>query len=127
MRMKLWYVSMISVAEMVFHFGCTPAKTHTAQGKKIPETIAITPSTFRCSATVLENNNDAVNFKITKMLEEGSSLFYSVSAGDTIEAVFHSANESNFSSGNAVELLIEERIKMNSEKPEFIIRQVRKQ
>ena len=109
-----------------YYSACAPAKQQApAPEKKLPGTVSMTPSSFRCEGVVIEINSKSVNFAVSKILEQGSSLFYSVSAGDTIQATFQSPNKNNFAPQQHIELLIEERVMMNSEKPEFIVRQIK--
>jgi len=116
-------ILMVIIASLT---GCkTTENQNPESGKKLPGTVAITPSSFRCEGTVIESNPKSMNFKVTKMLEQGSSLFYSVSAGDTLLANFQSQNKSNYPAMKKLEMLIEERVMLNSEKPEFIIRQIK--
>ena len=106
--------------------GCKTAENQTPEsGKKLPGTVAITPSSFRCEGIVIESDSKSINFKVAKMLEQGSSLFFSVSAGDTLVANFQSQNKTNYPAMKKLEMLIEERVMLNSEKPEFIIRQIK--
>jgi len=127
MRVKLPAFLVLIVVEILFHSSCTPAKNQTTPENKLPGTMAITPSSFRCAGTVMESNSQSVRFVVTKIIERGSSLFYPVSAGDTLTAIFQSRKKNNFSAGTPVELLIEERLKMNSEIPEFIVRSIQSQ
>ena len=115
---------LILIAAIKFS-GCAPVKNQT-QGteKKLPGSIAITPSSFRCEATVIKSDQKSVSIVIDKILQRGSSLFYDVSAGDTIMAVFQTPNKKSFPPSAKVEMLIEERVMLNADKPEFIVKQI---
>ena len=117
----IFYAAFLIVL-LMFHFGCAPSKK---QSQEPAVKMAITPSSFRCTGNVIESKPESLTFAVKKITERGSSLFYSVSAGDTIEAIFlQSSPVTNISSGKEVELLIEERLKLNSEKPEFVVKQI---
>jgi hypothetical protein len=123
-RMKL--ITVLWMMGIGFYSGCAPAKQQSqVPEKKLPGTIAMSPSSFRCEGVVIESNSKSVKFAVSKILEQGSSLFYSVSAGDTIQANFQSLNKTNYPPVKNVELLIEERVMLNSEKPEFIVREIK--
>ena len=117
---------MVIVVEFLFQSSCTPGKNETAPEKKLPGTMAITPSSFRCSGIVMESNSQSVHFVVTQIIERGAALFYPVDAGDTLTAISQSPVK-YFIPGKTVELLIEEKLKMNSEIPEFIVRSIQRQ
>ena len=113
------------MAITVFHFSCTPSKKQSHEPeKKLPGTVAITPSSFRCSGSVIESKPESVSLVVNEIKQRGSSLFYAVNPSDTIEAVFLSPTKNKFPSGSLITLLIEERLKMNSEKPEFVVKNI---
>ena len=114
------------MALIAFYYGCAPSKKAPSEKEeKLPGTIAMSPSSFRCQAIVIECAQKEINIVVTKILEQGSSLFYSVSKGDTLTAVFQSTNNHIYPPSTPVEMHIEERIKMNSEKPEFVIKHIK--
>jgi hypothetical protein len=123
---RLDLLSVVLIISTVYYSGCAPAKQPApAPEKKLPGTVSMTPSSFRCEGVVIESNSKTVNFAVSKLLEQGSSLFYSVSAGDTILANFQTMNKTSYPAMKNVELMIEERVMLNSEKPEFIVRQIK--
>jgi hypothetical protein len=117
---------IIFISSITFESGCAPTKKQSQEPeKKLPGTIAISPSSFQCVGTVIESDERTINFSVIKILQRGSSLIYPVSAGDTIVAIFQSTNKTDFSNLKSVELVVEERLKLNSEKPEFVVKQIR--
>ena len=106
---------------------CSSSSTVTHEkSKTLPSSdVALTPSSFRCSAKILSVDSNRVLLFISEILQHGSSLFYSVSGGDTLHAEFISKNEKSPALNTSVEAVIEERLKLNSDKPDFVIRQYR--
>src|SRR6187399_687263 len=83
---------ILGMVLLAFLTACKTAKNETPESTtKLPGDVAISPSTFRCEGSVLESNSKSIHIKVTKMVEQGSSLFYSVSAGDTLLASFQTA------------------------------------
>lgn len=93
--------------------------------KKLPGTVSPAPGTFRCEVIPLAMpDSDRVILVVQKIIEQGAALFYAVNSGDTIETVFIPSDKINFEKGITVQVVIEERLKLNSELPEFRIRKV---
>jgi hypothetical protein len=123
--LKLQSTTIFFIAVIVIHSSCASTKKQSQEPEKqLPGTVSITPSSFRCSGTVIKSNPESVIFVVKEISARGSSLFYAVNSGDTIQAVFLSPNKNIFSPGSIIKSLIEERLKMNSEKPEFIVKQI---
>src|SRR5215468_8552490 len=102
---------VILIACIFQSFGCTSSKMQSAPDKKLPGTVALTPSSFRCEGVVISSDPKAIQVAISKVTERGSSLFYNVSAGDTIDVVYQSPDKLNYPNSKQVEMLIEERPK----------------
>jgi len=122
----LIFLIVIPAGVSFFFQSCTSVKknsTITQQGTKLPSEAAITPSSFRCEAIVLSNDSSEISLKIGKILQRGAALYFEVGSGDTIAAKYASRDKENIITGSALEILVEERQKMNSEKPDFILRQ----
>jgi len=125
-KKAVYFLLIIIIHFLTFSPGCKTAKNDSSEsGKKLPGDVAIAPSTFRCQGIVVASNSQTVSIQITKMLEQGSSLFYSVNNGDTVEARFQSPNKTDYSAMKNVEAVIEERVTLNSAIPEFIVRQIK--
>lgn len=123
---RLNFIPFLLIISFGYHSGCAPVKQQSpATEKKLPGTVSMNPSSFRCEGVVIESNSKSINFVISKILQQGSSLFYPVSAGDTLVATFQSPGKNIYAPQKHVELMIEERVMLNSDKPEFIVRQIK--
>ena len=117
---------LILIYAVLFLVSCSPVKQTLPPGKTpFPSDAAIAPSSFRCEGIFIAADSKKNLLLISKMLGQGSSLFYAVSAGDTIDAKFISRNEKPPAINSPVEAVLEERLKLNSDKPDFIIRQIK--
>src|SRR5689334_229010 len=125
----LIFVMVVTAGTSFFFQSCAPVKngsTPPQNSTDLPRDVAIPPSSFRCEATVLSTDTVAIIIKIDKMIQQGSSLFYMLGSGDTIEVKNNSPEKENIAAGSAFEVVIEERLKLNSDKPDFILLQVLK-
>lgn len=106
---------------------CRTSKLSTVkedQKKELPAAISLPPSSFLCEAKVIGLDSLQSKLLIMNMIRHGAALYYSVGIGDTIQAKIYSYQRSNLSVNSITELVIEERLKLNSEIPDFIIRQI---
>ncbi len=92
--------------------------------KKLPAAIAVSPSSFHCEVKIIEIDSLQLRIMLRKIIQQGSTLFYSVVAGDTIRTRM-TGNRIIITPGDSIlEMIIEERLKLNSEIPEFIVKQI---
>lgn len=109
-----------------FTISCLPGKpassTETTE-KKPPGDLSLTPSTFYCEGKILAVDSNTLLVRIEKIIRQGSALFYPVSAGDTVTVKQNSLEQWKPLPGSSKAMLIEERLRLNAEKPDFILRQ----
>ena len=107
-----------------------------ASNQKLPGTLSISPKMFRVNAVLTaEPEVDSLNQKtvytlfILDVVERGSSLSLLAAAGDTIQGEsFHSISslKTAINKGDKVVAFIEEQLKLNSDRPTLVIRDIRK-
>ena len=116
---------LFTLATGIIWQSCFSHQPSASTGKRLPEEDSMTPSSFQCEARLIRMDSSAATIVIMSMLHEGSALFYSVGVGDTIDAKYslHKPLKNN----SLIKMTIEERLKMNSEKPDFIITSVKYQ
>jgi len=106
---------------------CSPAKrtgTTKEEEKKTPSNPSISPSSFHCTVKVLSAGPDEIHLRITRVMSRGSSLIYPVGDGDTLTARNLSAEKITMRLDSISEMLLEERLKLNSGTPDFIITKI---
>ncbi len=122
----IFSATLIFEALLLFS-SCSP-KTMSAsndeQNKEPPSSVSLSPSSFLCEAKVIGLDSLRSTILIRKIIQQGAALFYSVGIGDTIQAKIYTYQRNNLSIDSITELVIEERLKINSEIPDFIIRQI---
>lgn len=115
------------LATFIWLFACSgPQKTavETAPVKTLPADVAVGPSSIYCKASLLSSDTAGAWLVVTDILAVGSSLFYSASPGDTLYGKFTGTGVYQLINNASYEMVLEERLKLNSELPEFIIRQI---
>jgi hypothetical protein len=90
----------------------------------LPSDGSLSPGFFVCEAKILALDSLDMTVIIGTMLLQGGSLFYPVGTGDTLMLRLNPGDKSFIKGTMLKELVVEERLKLNSEKPEFIIRNI---
>jgi len=109
-------------------------KKDTSPAANIPGEASLSPGSFRARAQVLDQTLDTVTGKINyrmllrEITERGQSLIYPVAAGDTVSAEPWSAQIPKDQSLQNTEViaLIEERMVLNSDRPLYLLKSIRK-
>jgi hypothetical protein len=99
--------------------------------KTVQHDAAVSPNGFKAEALLVNSSVDTSKetliyfLLVENVLERGPSLPYTVAKGDTIYA--ESASPSTrLQNGNLFNVVIEERMQLNSETPLFILRSIRR-
>ena len=120
---SLWII----ISGLLLFSSCGTGKLSAAkedQKMERPASVSLPPSSFHCEARVIGLDSLQSILLIMNLIQQGAALYYSVGIGDTIQAKIYSYQRSHLSENSITELVIEERLKLNSEIPDFIIRQI---
>ncbi|MCX6274802.1 MAG: hypothetical protein NTV09_06315 [Bacteroidetes bacterium] len=123
----LIFSASLTFEALLLFSSCSPKAMSTSNdepNKELPSIVSLSPSAFRCEANVIGLDSLRSTLLIRKIIQQGAALFYSVGIGDTIHAKIYTYQRNNLSMDLITELVIEERLKLNSEIPDFIIRQI---
>jgi hypothetical protein len=117
---------IIFIAGGIYCLSCSQEKKTGAdeRAEKMVSDIAVGPSTFYCSARVMMIDTAGAWLLVKVMKQQGSALFYPVAAGDTIYGKFVLPVSALLRHDSLVNIYLEEKLKINSDKPDFIIRQI---
>ncbi len=123
----LIFFAVLLFGEQVLLSSCSPQKksaSNEESKKKLPANLSLLPSSFHCETKVIEIDSLQLILVIRNMIQQGAALFYSVGIGDTIQARIYYHQRNDLSQDSITEMVIEERLKMNSEIPDFVVRQI---
>lgn len=121
----IFFAALVFTALLVLT-SCSCPKTGILKDEpnKELQAISLPPSSFLCEAKVIGLDSLQSVLIIRKVIQQGVALFYSIGNGDTVRAKIYPYQRNNLSLTTISELVIEERMKLNSEIPDFIIRQI---
>ena len=117
-------------------FSCSAKKSQPGSSdRKIPsQELSISPSTFSCVSVIFSSTGDDSSgcryyfVIIEDVLRRGSSLLYQPAQHDSLQLKdCNSRFHRELRTGDTLIASVEERLTLNSEMPEFILRQVVKQ
>jgi len=113
---------------------CSASKNKPVKTEETSSSAASSnPSTFKCISEIIEisvgdeHTCDYYDIVLYDVLEKGSALIHQPAPGDSIKLKDCTVNN-HFAvqTGDLVQLVIEERIMLNSEEPEYILKTIRK-
>lgn len=104
--------------------------------QKLPGSPSLSPKMFRVNAVLssapeIDSADQKIIYRlfIRDIIERGSSLSSPVAGGDIIETeatLLSTSVQSILKKGDEVIALLEERLKMNSDRPAFVVRDIHK-